>query len=276
MLSLKSELLHIFIWQHHCGGCRFGTNRADKLKAVTLWDQKLGGSEFAKEKRGKALAIVPSPVSPPPPQGNNASVAARKKSLSAGRASRVSPLRIKTITPHGAYICYSRVHPRCVITCGQTVRWRDDSSNASQEVGSWIRRTQFNWPLVRCLCLGSFWRYCISQEPVKHWANPSSSPGLVRVGYEGGRCSRMEGCASVPHNGPGSNSNTTVQPCASFNGGTRPGLITRLHSQKDYQIPPLPFPFKWTVWYACLHRASRCINKPPLEYEQVCRLHTGK
>lgn len=54
----------------------------------------------------------------------------------------------------------------------------------------------------------------------------------------------MEGCASTPHHGTGSNFNTTVQSFASFNCGTQSGMITCLHSQKNYQIPSLLFPFK--------------------------------
>lgn len=88
---------------------------------------------------------------------------------------------------------------------------------------------------------GGYW---LSQETVEHWAKSSSSPSVVHIRYKGCRCSHMEGCASVPHNGTGSIFNTTLQSFASFNCGIQSGVITRLHSQKDYQIPSLLFPFK--------------------------------
>jgi len=135
-------------------------------------------------------------------------------------------------------------------------------TNTSEEVGGWIRRTQFYWPLVRCSVSDHSGGYWVSQETVKHWAKSSSSPRVVHTRYKGCRCSQTESCASMPHSATGSHFNMTVQIFASFNCGAQSGAITCLYSQEDYQLPSL-LPCKWMAFYTCLHCASWWTNKPP-------------
>lgn len=85
-------------------------------------------------------------------------------------------------------------------------------------MGYWYldRVTQLYWSLGKILHLGSLWREL--SNPVKPWAQSSSSPSMVHMGHE--RYSAVEDCASMPLDGTGSNVNAAVQPFASFKFGT--------------------------------------------------------
>lgn len=190
-------------------------------------DQKLCSAKSDKEKKGKVLSVLSSPVPPPPQQRHNASVSAKPKFLC-----QLAELPEVESAQYKYYLRYLPVPTtailKCVIRCGQTgkentAKWDDGSSSTSQRVGSWIR-TQIYWPLVRCLCFGSFWRVLGIPGNSETPGKSSSSPSVVQVRYKGCRCSQMEGCASVPHNGTCSNFNTTVQPFASFNCRTQSGV----------------------------------------------------